>query len=314
MRIYLAGATGVIGRALLPQLLAAGHEVVATTRSQERLAALRAAGAEPALVDALDARALRESVAAAAPEAVIHELTSIPQRINPRTLERDFELNDRVRVEGTRNLVAAAQAAGCERIVAQSIALSYAPGPPGTLHLEQDPLLAEQQAPKPYRRSARAVRELEASVLGAGGVVLRYGYFYGAGSAICRAGSLGRDVLRRRMPIVGDGGGVWSFIHVGDAARATVAALEQQGPAAYNVVDDEPAPVAQWLPALARALGARPPRRVPAALAQLIGGRYAVAIMRDAQGASNERVRDELGWRPQIASWREGFRSALESS
>lgn len=311
MRVYLAGATGVIGRRLLPALLAAGHEVTAATRSPERLAALESAGATAVLADALDAPALSASVARALPQAVIHELTSIPPRINPRTLERDFALNDRLRVEGTANLVAAARAAGCGRILAQSIAFSYAPGAAGALHDERDPLLSEAQAPREYRRSARAVAELEQRVLGADGVVLRYGYFYGPGSAISREGSMCADVRRRRLPLVGDGAGVWSFIHLDDAARATVAALEVDGPAVYNIVDDEPAAVAQWLPALAQALGAQPPRRVPALLARLLAGEYGVAIMTRAQGASNERARRELDWRPQLASWREGFRSAL---
>ncbi len=311
MRVYLAGATGVIGSRLLPALLAAGHEVTAATRSRERLAALESAGASATLADALDAEGLSASVARARPQAVIHELTSIPARINPRTLERDFALNDRLRVDGTANLVAAARAAGCERILAQSIAFSYAPGAPGAVHDEQDALLSGEQAPRAYRRSARAVQELERSVLGAAGVVLRYGYFYGPGSAISREGSMGVDVLHRRLPLVGGGAGVWSFIHVDDAARATVAALRADGPAVYNIVDDEPAAVAHWLPALARALGARPPRRVPAALARLLAGEYGVAIMTRAQGASNERARRELDWRPRFASWREGFRSAL---
>jgi nucleoside-diphosphate-sugar epimerase len=309
MRIFLAGATGVIGRALVPILLAAGHEVTGMTRSPARASALRAAGAEAAIADALDAEAVERALAAARPEAVIHQLTSIPPRINPRTQERDFELNDRLRTEGTRILVAAAQQAGASKIVAQSIAFMYEPGQPGTLHGEQDPLVRE--APASFRRSAAAVKSLEHTVLEAGGVALRYGYFYGPGSSISGEGSIGSDVRRRRLPIVGGGGGVWSFIHIDDAARATLAALAADRPAVYNIVDDEPAPAAQWIPALADALGAPRPLRVPALIARLAAGSYGVAVMTTAQGASNALAKRELGWTPAHPSWREGFRSAL---
>ncbi len=313
MRVFLAGAGGVIGRRLLPLLLAAGHEVTGTTRSPARLEQLRAMGAEAVLVDALDAAPMRAAVLDARPEAVIDQLTSIPARINPRTVERDFALNDRLRSEGTRILVDAARAAGAERVLAQSIAFSYAPGPPGTLHCEQDPLLAPDAAPRPYRRSAGAVQALERAVLDARGVVLRYGYFYGPDSAISRAGSMGQDLARRRLPIVGAGTGVWSLVHIDDAARATLAALEREGPRVYNIVDDEPAPVSQWLPALASAIGAPRPRRVPALLARPLAGSYGVAIMTRAQGASNELARRELGWAPAHTSWRDGFRNGLDS-
>jgi nucleoside-diphosphate-sugar epimerase len=309
MRVFLAGATGVIGRRLVPQLLAAGHQVTGMTRSPERVAALREQGAEGTVADALDGDAVREAVAAARPDAVIHQLTSLPARIDPRRMERDFELNDRLRSEGTRILVAAAQAAGAARIVAQSIAFAYAPGPPGTLHVEEDPLNVD--APPPFRRSARALRDLDEAVTGAGGLVLRYGYFYGPGSAIGRGGSMVEDLERRRMPVIGGGGGVWSFVHVDDAASATVAALEHGSPGAYNVVDDDPAPVAEWLPALAAAIGAPRPLRVPALLARPLAGSYGIQTMTRAQGASNARAKRELGWSPAHPSWREGFRTAL---
>lgn len=311
MRVFLAGATGVIGRRLVPQLLAAGHQVTGMTRAPAKADALRAAGVEPVVADAFDAQALRAAVGDARPDAVIHQLTSIPQRIDPRRLVRDFAENDRLRGEGTRNLVDAARAAGVTRILAQSIAFSYAPGPPGALHSEGDPLIRGADASKAYSRSADAVRELERAVLDAGGTVLRYGYFYGPGSAISREGSTGREVARRRLPIVGGGRGVWSFVHVDDAARATVAALAHDGPAVYNVVDDEPATVAEWLPALAEAIGAPRPRRVPAAIARLLAGSYGVALMTKAQGTSNALAKRELGWTPEHASWREGFRTAL---
>lgn len=301
----------MIGRRLLPQLLAAGHHVTALVRSPSKVAELRLAGAEALLADALDVGAVHGAVAQAAPDAVIHQLTSLPRRINPRTIQRDFVMNDRLRTEGTRILVAAALAAGASRILAQSIAFSYAPGPPGTLHSEDDPLLDPAHAARAYARSAGAVIALERSVLDAGGTVLRYGYFYGPGSAISSAGSIGEDVARRRLPILGDGGGVWSFVHVDDAASATVAALDRDGPTVYNVVDDDPAPVAEWLPTLALALGAPPPRRVPAWLALPLAGRYGVHQMTRAQGASGARITRELGWTPSHASWRRGFHAGL---
>jgi nucleoside-diphosphate-sugar epimerase len=310
MRVFVAGATGAVGRRLIPALLDEGHQVTAMVRSPERSGQVRAMGAEPAVADALDREAVRGAVLSCRPEAVIHELTALPRRINPRKIERDFVMNDRLRSEGTRNLVEAARAAGTGRILAQSIAFMYAPGPPGTVHGEQDPLL--EQAPKSFRRTADAVAELERAVLGAQGVVLRYGYFYGPGSAISREGSMAEDLARRRLPIVGAGKGVWSFIHVDDAARATVAALGRAATGAYNIVDDEPAPVSQWLPTLADALGVPAPRRVPVPIARLVAGAYGVAIMTRAQGASNALAKGELGWSPAYSSWREGFRVALD--
>jgi nucleoside-diphosphate-sugar epimerase len=311
MRVLLAGATGVIGRRLLPALLAEGHQVTGMIRSASKLEQLRAGGAEAVVADALDAQAVRAAVEQARPDAVMHQLTSIPARIDPRAIERDFVTNDRLRTEGTAILVAAAQAAGASRIIAQSIAFSYAPGPPGTVHREQDPLLRGAQAPKAYRRSAEAVAELERTVLGAGGTVLRYGYFYGPGSSLSRHGSTGEDLARRRLPIVGGGAGVWSFVHVDDAAAASVAALAAGKRGVYNIVDDEPARVSEWVPALAEALGAPRPRRIPAAIARLVAGAYGVALMTGAQGASNELAKRELDWTPRHASWREGFRTAL---
>jgi nucleoside-diphosphate-sugar epimerase len=311
MRVFLAGATGVIGRRLLPLLLAEGHQVTGMTRSAARTEQLRAAGAEAVVADAFDAEGLKCAVAEARPDAVIHQLTSIPARIDPRKMQRDFATNDRLRTEGTANLVAAAKAAGVTRLIAQSVAFFYVPGPPGTVHDERDPLLRAEQAPAPVKRSAEALASLERTVLDAGGTVLRYGYFYGPGSAISREGSTGREVARGRLPIVGSGAGVWSFIHVDDAAAATVAALGANKPGAFNVVDDEPARVAEWIPALAGALGARKPRKVPALLARALAGSYGVAIMTQAQGASNALAKRELGWSPRYASWREGFETAL---
>jgi 2-alkyl-3-oxoalkanoate reductase len=309
VRVFLAGATGAIGTQLLPLLLADGHRVTGMTRSPHKADALRAAGAEPVVADGLDAQAVRDAVMSAHPDAVIHQLTAIPQRLDPRKIIRDFELTDRLRTEGTRNLLAGAEAAGAARFIAQSIAFAYAPGQPGAVHSEDDPPIADP--PAQFERSAKAIAELERLTLAADGLVLRYGYFYGPGSSISARGSLAEEVAKRRLPVVGGGAGVWSFIHVQDAARATIAALTRGAPGAFNVVDDEPAPVREWVPALAQALSAKPPRRVPAWLARPLAGEYGVYTMTRAQGASNARAKAELAWEPRYASWREGFRAGL---
>jgi nucleoside-diphosphate-sugar epimerase len=309
VRVLLAGATGAIGAPLVRMLLADGHEVIGMTRSPESAQRLRAAGAHAEIADALDARAVLGAVSHARPDALVNQLTAIPRRLDPRKIVRDFAMTDRLRTEGTRNLVAAAGAAGGARVLSQSIAFAYAPGPPGRVHDESDPIISDP--PKQYRRSAAAIAELERTTLEAGGAVLRYGYFYGAGTSISAEGSLGEEVARRRLPIVGGGGGVWSFIQIEDAARATVDALTREATGVYNVVDNEPAPAREWIPALAEALGAKPPRRVPAWLARPLAGEYGLLTMMRAQGASNARARAKLGWTPRYASWREGFREGL---
>ncbi len=311
MRVFLAGATGAIGRQLVPQLLAAGHEVTGMTRSAARAEELRSAGAEAAVADALDRDAVIEAVRQARPDAIVHQLTAIPALIDPRRIERDFVLTDRLRTEGTHNLLAGAREAGAGRVVAQSIAFVYAPGPNGALHVESDPLIDAAQAPKSFRRTAGAVAELERSVLGADGIVLRYGYFYGPGSSIARDGGMADALRKRRIPIVGPGTGVWSFIHVEDAARATVAALDRDGPAVYNIVDEQPAPVAEWLPAFAQAVGAPRPFKVPTLLARPLAGSYGIQTMVHVQGADGSRARRELDRQPRYPSWREGFRDGL---
>jgi len=308
MRVLVAGATGAIGRALVPALLAAGHEAIAMCRSEASAEQARAAGAEVVMADALDAAAVGTAVAQARPAAVVNQLTALPKRIDPRRIERDFELNDRLRSEGSSILAGAARAAGAEKLIAQSIAFMYEPGPPGTLHGEDDPLIREP--PPAFARTADAVKTLERTTLDAGGTVLRYGYFYGPGSAVAGDGSMAGELRRRRMPVVGRGTGVWSFVHVKDAAAATVAALTAP-PGVYNITDDDPAPVSEWLPALAQAVGAPRPMRVPAFIARLAAGEYGVATMTQAQGASNARAKSELGWRPAHPSWREGFATAL---
>ena len=310
MRVFLAGATGAIGRPLVRMLVADGHEVTGMTRSPQKAESLRAAGATPAVADALDPAAVSRAVAAAEPQVVIRSVQPrSPRGLTRGAIVRDFELTDRLRTEGTSILLDAAHAAGAERVIAQSVAFIYEPGPPGTIHEESDALIADP--PKAFKRTAAATIELERAVLAAGGRVLRYGYFYGPASAISRAGSMGVEVSRRRLPVVGGGTGVWSFIHIEDAARATVAALAGTGSGVWNIVDDEPAPVAEWLPALADALGAPRPLPVPALLARPLAGAYGIATMTKAQGASNALAKRELGWQPSLPSWREGFKHRL---
>jgi nucleoside-diphosphate-sugar epimerase len=303
VRVFVAGATGAIGRPVIAQLVAAGHATVGMTRSEERAAAVRAAGAEAVVCDAFDAAALTAAVAAAEPDVVVHELTALPQRFEPRKPGL-YEATNRVRTEGTRNLVAAA--AG-RRIVCQSVAFAYRPQPDAVVD-EDAPLFTD--ALEPFGTGTRAIVEMERMVLAAGGLVLRYGWFYGPGTFHGAGGSIEHDVRKRRFPIVGDGGGLWSFVHVDDAAAATVAAVERGAPGVYNVVDDEPAPPREWLPLYAEAIGAKPPRRVPVWLAQLIAGKAAARMSGTLTGASNARAKRELGWAPRWPSWRTGFREA----
>lgn len=313
MKVFLAGATGALGRRLVPRLLATGHEVVGMTRSPERSDALRAAGAEPVVADALDAPAISEAVAAAAPAVVIHQLTAIPDAIDPRKLDRQFELTNRLRTEGTDNLLAAARDAGARRMIAQSYTGWPYAREGGPMKTEDDPLDTEPPGPS-MSATLAAIRRLEDVVCGAEGIegiVLRYGAFYGAGSSFAPGGSTIEMVRKRRFPLVGDGGGVWSFIHLDDAADATVAALAEGPPGTYNVVDDEPAPVADWLPALAEAIGAKPPRHVPALIGRLAAGKAGYVMMTQIRGASNAKAKRELGWDPAHPSWREGFRAGL---
>jgi nucleoside-diphosphate-sugar epimerase len=309
MRVFVAGASGAIGKPLVEQLTAAGHEVTGTTRSEERAETIRARGARAVICDALDAGALRAAVAEAAPEVVIHQLTSLPNRFNPRD-KNIYAATNRVRTEGTSNLIAAARAAGARRLVCQSIAFAYQPASKPEVMDEDAPLAFS--APAPFGDGVRAMDEMERAVLGAEGlegVVLRYGWFYGPGTYYAADGSMAADVRRRRLPVVGKGTGLFSFIHVDDAASATVAAVERGAPGIYNVVDDDPAPQREWLPVYAEAIGAKKPLRVPVWVARLAVGK--IATMAGLQpGASNARAKRELGWEPRWRSWREGFREA----
>jgi nucleoside-diphosphate-sugar epimerase len=309
VKIFVAGASGVIGRPLLGRLIKAGHLVTAMTRSPKHAEELRRAGAEAVVADAFDAKGVLSAVAAASPEVVVHQLTSIPRDLNPRRYGQLMATNDRIRIDGSRNLVEAAVAAGARRILAQSIAFAYAPGGSG-LKREDDELFVD--APFPFRRSVEALVFLERQVTqtdGIEGVVLRYGFFYGSGTTYASDGAWAARVRKRKLPIAG-GTGVFSFIEIGDAAAATMAALS--GPAGvYNVVDDEPAPIAEWLPYYANILGAKPPRRVPRWLARLAAGEFAAYSMTRLRGASNQKARRELGWTPHYPTWRQGFRETL---
>jgi nucleoside-diphosphate-sugar epimerase len=312
MRIFVAGATGALGRRLVPLLVSAGHQVTAMTRSPGKTAGLRAAGAAPVVADALDRDDLLRVVAAARPEVVVHQLTDLAGTTNLKKFDAGFAATNRLRTEGTDNLLAAARAAGARRLVAQSFAGWPFARLGGPVKTEEDPL--DPDPPAELRRTLDAIRHLEAAVLGAEGiegVVLRYGGFYGPGTSAGVGGYLLDDLRRRRLPIVGAGTGVWSFIHIDDAAAATVAAVERGAPGLYQIVDDDPAPVSEWLPALAEAAGARPPRRVPVWAARLLAGEHGVILMTEIRGAGNAKAKRELGWRPAYPSWRQGFRTGL---
>jgi 2-alkyl-3-oxoalkanoate reductase len=309
VRVFVAGASGAVGRPLVPKLVAAGHEVTGTTRSEERADAIRAAGATAAVVDALDAQALRQAVEAAAPEVIVHELTALPDRFRPRAKDL-YDATNRIRREGTRNLLDAARAAGARRFVCQSVAFACRPGAQPEVKDEEAPLALE--APPPFGEGVRVIDEMERAVLGAEGIdglVLRYGWFYGPGTYYADDGSTAAEVRKRRFPVIGRGDGLFSYIHVDDAADATVVAVERGAPGIYNIVDDEPAAMRDWLPAYAEAIGAPPPRRIPVWLARLFAGGMASAINLQ-PGASNAKAKRELGWEPRWRSWREGFRDA----
>lgn len=310
MNVFVAGASGAIGRPLIPRLIAAGHRVTGMTRREDRAEPIRAAGADCVICDVFDAEALAHAVTSARPEVVVHELTALPARLDLRD-EKVYEANNRIRDEGTRNLVAAARAAGARRMVAQSIAFMYTPTG-GPVKREDDPVFEE--APGGFGTAVRATMSLERQVLGAEGLeglVLRYGFFYGPGTSYAPDGHQAGEVRRRRFPVVGRGDAVFSFIQVDDAAAATVAAVERGSPGVYNVTDDEPAPLREWLPAYADALGAKRPLRVPKLIARLVAGRDATTFATQLRGASNEKAKRELGWQPRYASWRQGFSEAL---
>jgi nucleoside-diphosphate-sugar epimerase len=310
MRVFLAGATGAIGKQLVPRLVAAGHEVHGMTRSEAKQAMLSDLGAVPVVADALDPDQVAEAVGRARPEVIVHQLTAIGS-LDPRHFDRDFALTNRLRTEGTDHLLSAGQAMGVRRFVAQSYGAWWYVRTGGPVKSEEDPL--DPTPAREMRESWAAIRHVEQAVLGAQwteGIVLRYGGFYGPGTSMAPGAEQVELVRRRKFPLVGDGGGVWSFIHVADAADATVAAVERGSRGVYNVVDDDPAPVAEWLPALAQEVGAKKPMRVPRFIGRLFAGEVGVVMMTDARGASNAKAKRELGWRPAHPSWRQGFMAA----
>jgi nucleoside-diphosphate-sugar epimerase len=312
MRVFVAGATGAIGRPLVPKLIAAGHEVAGMTRSQERADGLREAGAQAVVCDVFDEDVVRSATAGFSPDVVVHQLTALPDRLDFRDTGT-YAATNRLRTEGTRILIEAARAAGARRMVAQSIAFAYAPS--GDQVLSEDaPLLVD--APGAFASGVKAVADMERSVTeaeGLEGLVLRYGFFYGPGTYYARDGSAAEDVRRRRQPIVGKGTGVFSFIHLDDAADATVAAVERGPSGIYNIVDDEPAALSEWLPVFAEALGAKRPFRVPVFIARLIAGKEVALYATTLCGASNAKAKRELGWEPRHPSWRQGFRESLNA-
>ena len=301
MRVFVAGASGAIGSRLVPQLIDAGHEVVGTHNSPERAELLRKLGATPVGLDLLDTGAVRRAVLEHEPEAIVHEATAFADVKFGRKMDKVTALSSALRTKGTDALLAAAREAGVQRFVAQSgAAFSRYARQGGPVKTEDDPL--DATPPKHFERAAAALAHLEQAVIDFGGIALRYGVFYGANND----GTI-EPVRKRQFPIVGDGGGIWSWIHLDDAASATVLALQHDGPAIYNIVDDEPAPVRDWLPVLAHALRAKPPRHFPTWLARLLAGDAVTVMATEARGASNAKAKRELGWRPRYPSWRTGF-------
>jgi nucleoside-diphosphate-sugar epimerase len=309
MKIFLAGATGAMGKQLVPRLVAAGHEVVGMTRSESKRAQIEGLGASAVVADALDADQVASVIAKAEPEAIIHQLTAISS-FDIRNFDRAFALTNRLRTEGTDHLLSAGRAVGVKRFIAQSYTSWPYARTGGPVKSEEDPL--DPTPARNMRESINAIRHLEKAVTGADwteGIVLRYGGFYGPGTSMAAGGEQFELIRRRRFPVVGDGGGVWSFVHIADAAEATAIAVERGRRGIYNIVDDEPAPVADWLPVLADKLGAPKPWRVPKFIGRLAAGEVGVVLMTEIRGASNAKAKRELGWQPAHRSWREGFAS-----
>ena len=304
MRVFVTGATGALGQHLVPALIAAGHEVTATTRTPGKAGQLREAGAEPVVVDGLDREAVIEAVQAASPEVIVHEMTALADMRSLRNVDKVFAATNELRTRGTDNLLAAAARAGTRRVIAQSntnmTARSGAP-----VQTEYDPL--DSRSVPSAAGTVAAVKHVEEAVPGAvaEGIVLRYGNFYGPGAS----DFLVEMVRKRQFPVIGGGAGIWSFIEIADAAAATVAAVGRGAPGVYNIVDSDPAPVAEWLPYLAKVAGAKPPLRLPVWLGRLLAGDFVVSQMTEARGSSNEKAKKELGFEPRYASWREGFRA-----
>ena len=310
MRVFVAGATGAIGRRLVPQLVSRDHEVVATTSNDQKLEQLRSLGAEALVVDGLDPVGVGEAVARAEPEVVVHQMTALSGDLDLRRFDASFARTNELRTAGTRNLLAAAQASGARRFVAQSHTGWPNIRSGGEVKTEDDPL--DPEPPTAQTETLEAIRYVERAVLESPleGVVLRYGSLYGPGASE----PLIELVRKRRLPLLGAGQGIWSWVHVDDAAAATVAAVEHGEPGVYNIVDDEPAPVSEWLPYLAEQVGAKPPRRMPVWLGRLAAGEVGVSMMTRIRGSANAKAKRELRWEPSWKSWRDGFRRGLPSA
>jgi nucleoside-diphosphate-sugar epimerase len=311
MRIFVAGATGAVGSRLVPLLAAAGHSVVGLTRTPAKADAIRQTGAEAAVADAFNRAAIVAAVASAKPDVIVHEMTSLSAAIDLRRFGRTFALTNRLRTESVNNLLAAAKQAGTPRIVAQSFCGWPYAREGGLVKSEEDPL--DRAPPRELRRTLDAIRFLENAVTqwpDIEGVVLRYGTFYGPGTGLFD-GPLLDQLRHRRVPLIGSADGWWSFLHIDDAAAATAIAVERAAPGIYNIVDDEPAPVREWLPALAAMLGARPPRRIPKWLARIVAGEHIVTLMTEGRAGSNAKAKRELSWQPKHSSWRQGFAEVL---
>ncbi len=312
MRIFVAGATGAVGRRLVPRLVGNGHSVVGLTRSPGKTGLLRELGAEPVVADALDQAALHAAVVAAQPDVIVHQMTDLTGASDLRKFDRAFANSNRLRTEGTDHLLAAARECGVKRIVAQSFCGWPYARVGGHVKTEQDPL--DDNPPSQHRRTLDAIRHLEQAVTttpGIVGVALRYGGFYGPGTGVFDP-SMIEQVRSRRMPVIGGGTAWWSFLHVDDVADATALAVER-GEGIYNIVDDDPAPVHDWLPGLATMLGAKPPLRLPAWLGRLAAGQHIVVMMTQSRAGSNAKARRELGWSPRHPSWRQGFADIIRS-
>lgn len=308
MRILVAGATGAIGRVLLPYLVNAGHSVVGTTRTANKTTHIRHLGAEALVVDGLDREAMGQAVRSASPDVIVHEMTDLKGASDLRHFDRAFAVSNRLRTEGTEHLLAAARDAGVGRFIAQSFCGWPYARIGGNIKTEDDPL--DFAPPQQLRRTLDAIRYLETTVTQAsdvGGIVLRYGAFYGPETGVFD-GPFVQQIARRRVPLIGSGNGWWSFVHIEDAAAATALAIEKGSPGnVYNIVDDDPAPAREWLPALAALLGAKPPRRIPIWLARIVAGEHLVTMMTQARAASNAKARRDLDWHLMHPSWREGF-------
>lgn len=307
MRVFVAGATGAIGRPLVKALLERGHQVTGLTRDPVKGAELAAAGATPVIVDIFEAETVLSAIEAARPDAIISELTALPRRLNPRKLAEYYAANDLVRREGTRTLLEAARRFNVPRIVSQSSAFWYAPTP-GPVKDETAPF--DTDAPEPIRTAVATMIEVERAIMNARGVSavnVRYATLYGPGTWYSANGEVGQRFRKRMYPMIGNGEAIMSFVHVDDAVTATIAALESDATGAFNVADDEPAVAREWMPVFAEAIGAPKPLRAPVFLARLLAGRAAVHLALNSRAASSRRLKDELGWRPRFKSWRSGF-------